>query len=96
MADGYGRLLNGCGLNRGPEGPAAHARIYLALLPSGPDAVRRLRLHRFRTAVQPARGNYEFIVERGGVRAVARRYPLTLRIFLTSSNSVCSCAMRLN
>jgi len=29
-------------LNRGPEGPAAHVRIYLALLPSGPDAVRRL------------------------------------------------------
>ncbi len=44
----------GYGLNRGPEGPAAHVRIYLALLPSGPDAVRRLRLHRFRTAVQSA------------------------------------------
>src|SRR5438034_8690884 len=43
-----------CGLNRGPEGPAAHFRIYLALLPSGPDAVRRLKLHRFRTAVQSA------------------------------------------
>jgi len=47
-----------CGLNRGPEGPAAHVRIYLALLPSGPDAVRRLKLHRFRTAVQSA--NREF------------------------------------
>ena len=33
---------------------AAHVRICLALLPSGPDAVRRLTLHRFRTAVQPA------------------------------------------
>src|SRR5437762_13687308 len=43
------------GLNRGPEEPAAHFRIYLALLPSGPDAVRRLKLHRFRTAVQSAR-----------------------------------------
>src|SRR6267143_6329178 len=43
------------GLYRGPEGPAAHVRIYLALLPSGPDAVRRLKLHRFRTAVQSAR-----------------------------------------
>ena len=42
------------GLHRGPEGPAAHFRICLALLPSGPDAVRRLKLHRFRTAVQPA------------------------------------------
>src|SRR5438270_8151521 len=42
------------GLYRGPEGPAAHVRIYLALLPSGPDAVRRLKLHRFRTAVQSA------------------------------------------
>jgi len=39
-------------LNRGPEGPAAHFRIYLALLPSGPDAIHRLKLHRFRTAVQ--------------------------------------------
>src|SRR5438105_15781096 len=43
------------GLHRGPEGPGAHVRIYLALLPSGPDAVRRLKLHRFRTAVQSAR-----------------------------------------
>src|SRR5439155_8905250 len=43
-----------CRLNRGPESPAAHVRICLALLPSGPDAVRRLKLHRFRTAVQSA------------------------------------------
>ena len=42
-----------CELNRGPEWPAAHVRIYLALLPSGPDAVRRLRLHRDRAAVRP-------------------------------------------
>src|SRR5437660_8781926 len=50
MADGFPAN----GLNRGPEGPAAHVRIYLALLPSGPDAVRRLKLHRFRTAMQSA------------------------------------------
>src|SRR5919204_6572766 len=46
--------INDGGLDRGPEEPAAHLRIYLALLPSGPDAVRRLGLHRFRTAVQSA------------------------------------------
>ena len=39
---------------RDPERPAAHVRICLALLPSGPDAVRRLRLHRVRAAVRPA------------------------------------------
>src|SRR5205823_2356323 len=33
-------------------GPAAQHRVYLALLPSGPDAVRSLNLHRFRTAVR--------------------------------------------
>ena len=27
------------GSDRGPEGPAAHVSDYLALLPSGPDAV---------------------------------------------------------
>src|SRR5216684_8851529 len=48
------RPFGHCGLDRGPEGPAAHVRIYLALLPSGPDAVRRLKLRRFRTAVQSA------------------------------------------
>src|SRR5215475_13503423 len=47
-----GRYRNG--FHRGPEWPAAHVRIYLALLPSGPDAVRRLKLHRFRTAMQSA------------------------------------------
>ena len=31
---------------------SAHCSIYLALLPSGPDAVRRLRLHRVRAAVR--------------------------------------------
>ena len=30
-----------------------HLRVYLALLPSGPDAVRRLGLHRVRAAVRP-------------------------------------------
>src|SRR5437867_2065083 len=36
-----------------PGAPAAHLRVYLALLPSGPDAVRSLRLHRARAAVRP-------------------------------------------
>ena len=40
-----------------PGGPAAHVRIYLALLPSGPDAVRRLKLHRFRTAIRRIRSD---------------------------------------
>jgi hypothetical protein len=31
----------------------SHLRVYLALLPSGPDAVRRLGLHRVRAAMQP-------------------------------------------
>src|SRR5688572_10322687 len=35
-----------------PGRPAAHLRVYLALLPSGPDAVRRLKLHRLRAAVR--------------------------------------------
>jgi|RhiMetdeSRZDD1v2_1073273.scaffolds.fasta_scaffold300759_2 hypothetical protein len=29
-----------------------HLRVYLALLPSGPDAVRRLKLHRVRAAMR--------------------------------------------
>ncbi len=29
-----------------------HHRVYLALLPSGPDAVRRLKSHRVRAAVR--------------------------------------------
>jgi len=37
-----------------PGDPAAHPRSCWALLPSGPDAVRRLTLHRFRAAVRPA------------------------------------------
>src|SRR6476659_580472 len=37
-----------------PGEPAAHVRICLALLPSGPDAVRRLKLHRDRAAVRLA------------------------------------------
>ena len=36
-----------------PGGPAAQLRDYLALLPSGPDAVHRLRLHRFRATQTP-------------------------------------------
>ena len=45
------------GPHRDPEEPAAHVRNCLALLPSGPDAVRRLRLHRVRAAVRPARNS---------------------------------------
>src|SRR5438876_8588583 len=62
------------GLNRGPEGPAAHLSIYLALLPSGPDAVRRLKLHRFRTAVQSARAIvlHFMVCGRSGVRGFGR------------------------
>ena len=41
------------GPSRDPEEPAAHVSDYLALLPSGPDAVRRLRLHRVRAALRP-------------------------------------------
>ena len=40
--------------HRDPEKPAAHVSDCLALLPSGPDAVRRLKLHRFRAAVRRA------------------------------------------
>src|SRR5688572_11851933 len=35
-----------------PGAPAAHCRVYLALLPSGPDAVRRLKLLRVRAAMR--------------------------------------------
>src|SRR5918995_2212907 len=42
--------------HRDPGGPAAHVSDYLALLPSGPDAVHRLKLHRFRAAVRRAAG----------------------------------------
>jgi len=34
-----------------------HLRVYLALLPSGPDAVRRLKLHRVRAAMQHTQGD---------------------------------------
>src|SRR5262245_25688027 len=33
-----------------------HLRVYLALLPSGPDAVRRLKLHRVRAAMRHTLG----------------------------------------
>ena len=39
--------------SRDPEEPAAHISDYLALLPSGPDAFHRLRLHRIRAALRP-------------------------------------------
>ena len=41
--------------HRDPDGPAAHVRLLLALLPSGPDAVRGLTLHRVRAAMRPPR-----------------------------------------
>src|SRR5262245_66476749 len=47
--------LSGCGPPR-PGAPAAHCRVYLALLPSGPDAVRRLELHRVRAAMRRTHG----------------------------------------
>jgi hypothetical protein len=43
----------GDGAHRDPDDPAAHISDYLALLPSGSDAVRRLTLHRVRAAVRP-------------------------------------------
>ena len=52
------------GAHRGPEKPAAHVSIYLALLPSGPDAVRRLKLHRVRATVRPIAMGRTFSVRR--------------------------------
>ena len=46
-------IASGDGPHRDPDEPAAHVSNYLALLPSGPDAVRRLKLHRIRAAVRP-------------------------------------------
>ena len=46
------KSLRGGASHRDPEKPAAHVSDCLALLPSGPDAVRRLKLHRFRAAVR--------------------------------------------
>ena len=43
----------GNGAHRDPDKPAAHVSDYLALLPSGSDAVRRLKLHRIRAAGRP-------------------------------------------
>src|SRR5258705_10717712 len=63
------------GFHRGPEGPAAHVRIYLALLPSGPDAVRRLKLHRFRTAMQSANRECTTFLARLRSRPQACRAP---------------------
>src|SRR3954454_18396961 len=53
--NGQARPTPRCPPHRDPEKPAAHVSICLALLPSGPDAVRRLRLHRFRAAVRRAK-----------------------------------------
>ena len=56
----------GDGAHRGPDEPAAHVSDYLALLPSGPDAVRRLKLHRVRAAVRP-------VTTRGRGQSICRR-----------------------
>ena len=50
IGDGWKSQLDGA--EPRPGGTCGTCRIYLALLPSGPDAVRRLKLHRFRTAVR--------------------------------------------
>ena len=52
--------------HRDPEGPAAHVSVCLALLPSGPDAVRRLKLHRFRAAVRRASLEPTSVLRGGG------------------------------
>src|SRR6476620_11636098 len=44
-----------CGVHRtAARCTCVHLRVYLALLPSGPDAVRRLKLHRVRAAMRLA------------------------------------------
>src|SRR5205809_2482403 len=60
-----------------PGRPAAQHRIYLALLPSGPDAVRRLNLHRVRTAVRRVRID-QCTRRRGGDQARAGPHPVIL------------------
>src|SRR5262252_7701796 len=59
-----------------PGRPAAHVRIYLALLPSGPDAVHRLKLHRFRAAVQSVEVESTTLLHRhsGGEEQVLREH----------------------
>jgi len=52
--------------HRGPDDPAAHVSDYLALLPSGSDAVRRLKLHRVRAAVRA-------VTTRGKAQSIRRR-----------------------
>jgi hypothetical protein len=54
--------------SRDPEEPAAHISDYLALLPSGPDAFHRLRLHRIRAALRPVT-----TLANGGPRSHSRR-----------------------
>ena len=56
----------GDGAHRDPDEPAAHVSDYLALLPSGSDAVRRLKLHRVRAAVRP-------VTTRGKAQSIWRR-----------------------
>src|SRR6476661_3799154 len=57
-----------------PGEPAAHVRICLALLPSGPDAVRRLRLHRDRAAVRLAAASRPQVYSRASSPASATDY----------------------
>ena len=49
-----GRLVSDARRPTATRKACGTCRICLALLPSGPDAVRRLRLHRFRAAVRRA------------------------------------------
>src|SRR5947209_12178233 len=60
-----------------PGRPAAQHRVYLALLPSGPDAVRRLNLHRVRTAVRRVRID-QCTRRREGDQARAGPHPVIL------------------
>ena len=67
LALDWSRLIpGGDGAHRDSDEPAAHVSDYLALLPSGPDAVRRLKLHRVRAAVRPA-------TTRGKAQSIWRR-----------------------
>src|SRR5262245_32462996 len=63
-------------------GPAAQHRVYLALLPSGPDAVRRLNLHRVRTAVRRILISSVYLGLRAGSSAPSL-VPGTFRLPLT-------------
>src|SRR5215470_17275150 len=65
-----------------PGRPAAHVSDYLALLPSGPDAVHRLKLHRFRVAVRPTTTEVVSVRGAGGRRQADRRSAAKIRQLL--------------